>query len=147
MRLNRLIQSHLCCAERCVAFGVAPFSFCLCQIKHARQCYSLRPVCEESTRDEVCNDQCEECFRALTFALEWDDKNSDMDLRVTEPDGTEIPWYNREGVSIAGGWAAQVVRVYIRLYTLTSRMLLRRYNTFLGLIMYPDRSCIARVAK
>lgn len=73
-------------------------------------CGTFRPICEAYTGDEVCDGQCEECNRALTFTLQWNDNETDMDLRVDEPDGSEIRWYDREGSvgyldqdSLAGG--------------------------------------------
>lgn len=63
------------------------------------QCNTLRPKCNEYTPAETCDGQCEQCNRALTFSLEWSDINTDMDLRVNEPDGTEIRFNNRDGVS------------------------------------------------
>ena len=42
----------------------------------------------------------EDCSPALTISLEWSESSSDLDLYVTEPDGTLVRFGNLVGVSM-----------------------------------------------
>lgn len=48
-----------------------------------------------------------ECDPSLTLTLEWSDAYADLDLYVTEPDGTFVSWGNTEGVRATGGAGVQ----------------------------------------
>ena len=96
---------------------VIPSPLCLfrwsCIVRAPYRVHSVRNLAFATPMSFVCGLD-EVCGPALTITLEWSESLTDLDLAVTEPDGTLVRFSNMVGVSKSSNDAVWSISIFCR---------------------------------